>query len=102
MRLQILRKAAEYTSSKEDLKIIYISYIRSILEQSAVIWQASITKENRIDLKRVQKNATRIIFKNKYKDYQESLTDLNLQTLEERRNKLSFKFAKNFIKNKKN
>ena len=32
-RLQLLVKACDYTSDLQDLKIIYISYIRSIMEQ---------------------------------------------------------------------
>ena len=55
-RLQLLRKCSEYTNSIDDLKTIHISYIRSILEQSSVVWGSSITEENKLDLERVQKN----------------------------------------------
>ena len=45
-RLLLLRKASEYTNKIEDLKSIYLSHVRSILEQSCVIWHSSLTKEN--------------------------------------------------------
>ena len=51
----LLRRASEYTTSLEDLKTIYISYVRSILEQSSVIWHSSLTTENIEDLERVPK-----------------------------------------------
>ena len=101
-RLLLLRKAAEYTSSKEDLKQIYISYVRSILEQSAVVWHSSLSKENESDLEIVQKNALRIILKEKYVDYNHALLELDLFSLFYRREKiLSHKFALNCIENEK-
>lgn len=80
-----MRKAAEYTNNSEDLKIIYFSYIRSIIEQSSVIWGNSITEENEKDLERVQKNALRIIYKEDYTTYEEALELLKIDTLKERR-----------------
>ena len=55
MRMQMVRKASKFTQSTEDLKQIYMSYIRSVLEQSAVIWNSSLTQENVCDLERIQK-----------------------------------------------
>ena len=72
-RMELLRKVAEFTTSIEDKKEIYILYIRSILEQSCVVWHSSLTKENSDDLERVQKCAARIIMGNKYKDYEDAL-----------------------------
>ena len=42
-RLLLLRKVKEYTNNVDDLKTIYISYVRSILEQSSVVWGSSLT-----------------------------------------------------------
>ena len=97
-RLQLLRKASEYTSVIEDLEVIYNSYILSILEQSSVIWGSSITDENDNDLERVQKNALRIIFKENYKSYEQSLEEINMVSLKERREKQALKFANNCLK----
>ena len=77
-RLLLLRKATQYTNLIEDLRSIYLSHIRVILEQSCAIWHSTITQENIDDLERVQKNACRIILGNKYIGYDESLKYLNL------------------------
>ena len=44
-RLELLRKVACFSTSIEDKKCIYMLYIRSILEQSCVVWHSSLTKE---------------------------------------------------------
>ena len=64
-RMQLLRKVAEFASSIEDKKNIYVLYVRSILEQSSGVWQSSLSKENAEDLERVQKAALRIIIDQK-------------------------------------
>ena len=55
--MELLRRAAKFTSSKEEKKNIYVLYVRSILEQSCVVWHSSLTIENSDDLERVQKAA---------------------------------------------
>ena len=100
-RMQLLHRAATFTSNVNDLKSIYLTYIRSILEQSAVVWHSSLTAKNRRALERVQKAAIRLIFKGKNKTYEEGLKRLNIGTLEDRRTLLCLKFAKNCLKNEK-
>ena len=56
-RMRLLHKMSEFGAPSEDLKSIYIAYIRSILEQSVVVWHASLTAQNIEDLERIQKNA---------------------------------------------
>ena len=89
------------TTNKDDLKTIYISYIRSILEQSAVIWHSNLTLDNQIDIERVQKNACRIILGEKYTEYESALIKLQMDNLVERRDNLSLRFAINCTKNDK-
>ena len=55
---------------------------------------SSLTQENREDLERLQRDAVRI-FDKSYIPYEDSLFKLKLTTLQERRNLLSLKFAKN-------
>ena len=100
-RLLLLRKATEYTNLLRDLKSIYLSHIRIILDQCCSIWHNSLTIENQTDMERVQKNACRIILGNQYINYSESLKKLNLETLHDRREKLSLKFALNCVENPK-
>ena len=54
-RLLLLRRATQYTNIIKDLRSIYLSHIRVILEQSCVLWHSTITQENMDDLERVQK-----------------------------------------------
>ena len=72
-RMLLLRKLSEFVAPKDDLKTIYGSYIRSILEQSAVVWHFRLTEENKQDLERVQKTCLKIILKGRYIDYNSSL-----------------------------
>ena len=76
-----------------DLKTIYISYIRSVLEQSAVVWHSSLTEENINDLERVQKTSLRIILKKRFAKYEHALNVLGLDDLVTRRNQLCKTFA---------
>ena len=101
MRLELLRRAANFKPSVEDLKQIYIIFIKSILEQSSVVWQSGITHEQRQDFERIQKNSCKIILKNKYQNYEKALNLLNLEKLGDRRRTLSEKFAKGCLNNDK-
>ena len=97
--MELLRKVAEFTKSVEDKKEIYVLYIRSILEQSAIVWHSSLTEENQEDLERVQKSAFKVILKQKYKSYNEACLILNLEPLHKRRQELCTSFAIKSVKN---
>ena len=98
-RMEILRRVSSFGAPIEDLKDIYVLFVRSLLEQSAVVWHSSLTKENEQDLERVQKNAFRIILKNNYQTYKKALAKLGMETLNERREILCLNFAKKCTKN---
>ena len=100
-RMQLLRKVSNFTGSYDDLKIIYVSFIRSLLEQACTVWHSGLTVENTNDLERVQKCALKIILKNSYKNYQNALNILELESLESRREFLCLQFAKKSLKNQK-
>ena len=57
--------------------------------------------DNRKDLERVQKSAVRVILKGKYTTYKEGLRKLNIETLDQRRERLCLRFAQNCLKNEK-
>ena len=80
------------------MKQIYYSRIRCKLEQFAVVWNSSLTQKNISDLERVQKSAVRIICGKNYESYSDTLSDLNMKRLSERRNILCLKFAKKSLK----
>ena len=96
--MQLLHKASRFTSNVSDLKQIYMLQIRSKLDQSAVVWHSSLTNKNRRDLERVQKSAVKVILGQRYTSYDEGLKSLRLQSLEERREAMCLKFAKQSLK----
>ena len=97
-RMLMLHAASKFTSDKQVLKQIYYSRIRCKLDQSAVVWNSSLTQKNVSDLERVQKSALRIICGKNYESYSDTLSELGMQRLSERRNILCLKFAKKSLK----
>ena len=87
--------------SQTELKEVYILFIRSLLEQSAVVWHSSLTEENRNDLERIQKTACKIILGDKFIDYEQALILLDLDNLHDRRTLLCLNFARKSSKNHK-
>ena len=100
-RMELLRKVASFGTSHDELKEVYILFIRSHLEQSAVVWHSSLTENNRSDLERVQKTALKIILGGKYISYEQALQKLDLENLDDRRKSLCLGFAKKCCKNPK-
>ena len=97
-RMLILKKLYSFNVPVEELVQIYCLYIRSILEQSSVVWGSSITKGQEYDLERVQKVALRIILDESYLSYADALESTGLKTLKERRRDLSLTFARKCTK----
>ena len=98
-RMQLIRGLQSFGATKEEMVHIWILFCRSVLEQSCVVWGTSISKENIEDLERTQKSFSKLILKEKYKDYENALILLNLESLETRRKEMCLKFAKSGIKN---
>ena len=84
-RMELLRKVASFGTGVEELKEIYYLFVRSQLEQSAVVWHSSLTEENKSDLERVQKSALKIIMGGRYIGYEKALVGLGIASLDERR-----------------
>ena len=53
-RMVLLHKVSKFTSRISDLKLIYNSKIRSILETSCDVWHSSLTLQQRASLERLQ------------------------------------------------
>ena len=100
-RMELVRKVASFGASVEDLKTIYDLFVRSLLEQSATVWHSSLTMENSDDIERVQKNACRIILKDRFESYSKALVMLDMDKLSDRRDQLSLNFALKCAKNPK-
>ena len=97
--MTILRKLYSFKIPVKDLVLIYIIYIRSLLEQSCIVWHSSLTEYDSTRLERVQKVSLRIILKDSYGCYEDALHQTELETLKERRTKLCLKFARSSLKN---
>jgi hypothetical protein len=63
---------ATFGTAQDELKDVYVLFIRSLLEQSATVWYSSLTEENRNDLERIQKTAVKIILGDRYKNYEQA------------------------------
>ena len=100
-RMELLRRVASFNPPIEDLKTIYVMYVRSILEFSATVWHSSLSEDNRNDLERVQKTALKIILGQSFKTNKNALNILNLETLNERREILCLNFARRTSKHSK-
>ena len=87
-RMELLRRVASFGTSAEELKDIYVLFIRSLLEKSATVWHSSLSEENANDLESVQKSALKLILQDNYTSYTNALNKLDLQTLTDRREQL--------------
>ena len=87
-RMSILRNLVAFNVPKYDLVIIYTLYIRSIIEQSCVVWGPSLTESDAAALERVQKCSLRIIYDTEYISYNHALAKSGLSDLSSRRVKL--------------
>ena len=100
-RMQLIRGVQSFGASREEMVHLWILFCRSVLEQSCVVWGTSITQENKDYLERTQKTFAKLVLKDKYKDYENALMILNLDSLQTRRENLNLKFAKTGITNEK-
>ena len=100
-RMAILRNLSSYSIPQRDLVHLYNLYIRSILEQSSVVWGSAITERDSNAIERAQKCALRTIYKSEYISYSSSLERAGIPTLKSRRSLLSRRFSEKCIQNDK-
>ena len=96
-RMQLLRKVWSFGSTHEEMVHLWIVYCRSVLEQSCVLWDSGLTKENIEDLERTQKSFTKLVLEEDYLNYFQALKVLGLEKLETRRKILTLGFARSGI-----
>ena len=100
-RMVFIRKILSFGANRSEMVHLWKTYCRSVLEQSAVLWQGALTEHNRATLERTQRTFVKLILGRKFESYQKSLQVLDLPTLDQRRNILCLNFAKKCIMNKK-
>ena len=96
-RMIILKNLYQFNIPVAELVTIYTMYIRSILEQSCVVWGSSITQDEVMSIERVQKCALRIILKSDYMSYENGLAIAKLSTIQDRIRMLQLRFAKKCV-----
>ena len=96
--MQLLRSVYSFGATNEEMVHLWTVFCRSVLEQSCIVWHSSLTNENTEDLERTQKTFCKLILRERYKNYEDSLILLNLDSLHQRRQNLCLKFAKSGIK----
>ena len=97
-RLWMIRRLKNLGLKTESLLQIYKTQVRCLLEYGAVTWHSMLTHENKKSIERVQKSALSIILGPSYISYVNALEKTNMESLEERRIKLSLTFAKKAAK----
>ena len=80
-RMQLIRNIKKFGAKKQELVHLWITFCRSVLEQSCVLWHSTLTHENITDLERTQKTFAKLILKNQYISYEQALEKLNLLPL---------------------
>ena len=101
-RMRLITNLIKFDVPQNDLVLIYILFIRSLLENCCVVWHSSLTNEQSTDIERVQKVAIRTILLDYEIEYDEALLKVNLQRLDTRREELCLNFSKKCTKSKKN
>ena len=87
-KLWIIRRLKNLGANEEELVDMYIKQCRSIVEFCVPVWHGAISNNERLEIERVQKGALHLILGDKYVNYKNALELTNLETLEDRRNKL--------------
>ena len=97
--MTILQNLFKFSVPSDDLIVICILYIRSVIENSTMVWHSSLTNCQNLEIDRVQKVALRIILKNDYISYENALKITSLPTLSDRQLHLCKTFAKKCTRN---
>ena len=91
-RLYFLRRLKRSGLSCDELIVLYVSMIRSVLEYACPVWSTCLTKGLIDDLESIQRRAFRII--DSSLSYESACEKFDMQTLLERREDICAKFFK--------
>ena len=92
-KLWILIQFKSLGGQREQLLNLYQLRVRSTLEFAAPVFNSGLSQELSRKVEMVQKKAFAIILGSDYVSYENALTSLNQQRLDERRNALTLNFA---------
>ena len=97
--LWVLIRFKTLGGTTHQLVQVYITRVRSILEFAAPVFHSSLTRIQSHKVETVQKKAFAIILGKDYCSYESSLSNLELERLDSRREKLCLSFAKKCLDN---
>ncbi|KAI8485851.1 hypothetical protein Bbelb_364030 [Branchiostoma belcheri] len=92
--LQYASNVDKYLTDTSDLILIYIGFVRPVLEYACVIWHPGLTRELSQKIERVQKRSLRVILGSEYDCYHTALDTTGLSRLDTRRDELCLRFAR--------
>ena len=95
-RLYALRTLKRSGVPAKDLRTIYCSFIRPVMEYACPVWHSSPTMELQKEIEHVQRRALRIIIP--YMSYEDALSHLHLESLRDRRELLTKSFYRSVLK----
>ncbi len=98
-RLFMLRSLKKFGFDKDELLVVYKSYLRPVLEYVAPIWHSGITSKQSYEIERIQKRACKTILGHRYSVYEDALSDCQLEPLDDRRTAQCLKFASGLADN---
>ncbi|KAI8522201.1 hypothetical protein Bbelb_019550 [Branchiostoma belcheri] len=97
-RLYMLRSLKKQGLDTHDLVLIYIGFVRPVLEYCCQVWHPGLTVAEYETIERVQRRACRIILGQDFTHYNTALQDLSLDPLALRRCDLCRNFARSLLK----
>ncbi|KAI8496698.1 hypothetical protein Bbelb_253530 [Branchiostoma belcheri] len=100
-RLYMLRILKKHGLDTSDLILIYIGFVRPVLEYACVIWHPGLTRELSQKIERVQIRSLRVILGSEYDCYHTALDTTGLSRLDTRRDELCLRFARSLTSSEK-
>ena len=91
-KIWLLRNMKESGLTDSQLVDAYKKEVRSLLELAVPVWNSGLTKNQCVQIERVQKNALSAILGFRYTSYELALKYLGLERLSVRREKICSKF----------
>ena len=79
--------------SSQELVTIYKGYMRPVLEYAAPLWHPGLTQKQVDQVENIQKRVCKHILGWEYTSYPDSLAELELESLEDRRLNICREFA---------
>lgn len=97
-RLFMLTTLKRFGLPIEDLKTIYIGFIRPLAEYAVPAWHPGLSEHQHYALERIQKRACRIMLGTKYGSYIDALEQCQLTNLRTRREQICLQFINKLVK----